>query len=745
MFKSYAFCHQLDAMDCGPACLKMVTEHYGKNYSLEYLREQCYLSREGVSLLSINDAAEKLGFRTLKVKLSFDKLIQDCPLPCILHWNQEHFVVLYAVKENKNIFQKLFGSKNNHKLQLVIADPAHGIITIDKQTFFDAWLSTADDKGTALLLEPTPSFFTQKNIAENKKGYGFLFRYLAPYKKHVAQLIIGMLAASLVSLAFPFLTQILIDFGVSDKNLPIIYLILLSQLFLFVGDTAIEIVRSWLLLHINTRVSLNIISDFLIKLLKLPIKFFDTKAVGDIAQRINDHHRIENFLTGATLSSLFSIISIVVFTIVLGFYNGQILLLFSILSLLGVSWIFLFQKKRKKLDYKRFARNRENQDKLYEMITGMQEIKLYGSETPKRWEWEQLQVRYFKLNIKSLALEQYQHAGFTFFTHLKNILISFIAAKEALNGNMTIGALLSISYIIGQTNSPLEQLVNFIKSAQDARLSMDRLQEIHNKNDEEKADTDHQPQNITIAHEDIRLQNVSFQYEGPNSPLVLKNINLTIPKGKITAIVGTSGSGKTTLMKLLLNFYAPVSGNILIGNNNLAALSPKWWRNQCGTVMQEGYIFFDTITKNIALDGKELNQQAMNNAVNIANLEEFIQNLPLGYTTKIGNSGIGLSGGQKQRILIARAAYKNPDYLFFDEATSSLDANNERLIMNNLDEFFKGKTVVIIAHRLSTVKNADKIIVLEKGEMVETGNHQTLTQQRGKYFELVKNQLELGN
>lgn len=596
-----------------------------------------------------------------------------------------------------------------------------------------------------MFLEPTPEFYQKKAIKENNKGYSFLFRYLTPYKKYVTQLIWGMLAASLITLAFPFLTQILIDFGVSDKNVPILYLILLSQLFLFVGETVIEIIRSWLLLHINTRVSLNIISDFLIKLLKLPIKFFDTKSVGDISQRINDHHRIENFLTGVTLSSLFSIINIVIFSIILGFYNRKILLVFFVLSLLGVVWVFLFQKKRKQLDYKRFARNRENQDKLFEMITGMQEIKLYGSETPKRWEWEQLQVKYFKLNIKSLALEQYQQSGFIFFTHLKNIIISFIAAKEVINDNMTLGALLGISYIIGQTNGPLERLVNFITSAQDARLSMDRLQEIHNKNDEENTDISSSIQNINIAHENIKLLNISFQYEGPNSPYVLKDINLTIPKGKITAIVGTSGSGKTTLLKLLLNFYNPIAGKILIGDNDLQSISSKWWRNQCGTVMQEGYIFYDTITKNIALDGKELNQQAMDNAVKVANIEEFVQNLPLGYTTKIGNSGIGLSGGQKQRILIARSVYKNPNYLFFDEATSSLDANSEWLIMNNLNEFFKGKTVVIIAHRLSTVKHADQIIVLEKGEIVEIGNHEKLTKAKGKYFELVKNQLELGN
>jgi ATP-binding cassette, subfamily B, bacterial len=725
----YYFVHQLDLMDCAPACLKMAAKYYGKDYSFDFLRTITYQSKEGVSILSLSEAAEKIGFRTFASRIECDQLIADCLLPAILHWNQDHFVVLYRIKK---------------KSKFLIADPAHGLVTIDKKTFLQAWISTSNNKGTVLLLEPTPKFYQKNDIRENNKGYGLLFRYLVPYKKYFVQLIIGMLAASLIALAFPFLTQILIDFGVGDKNVSILHLILLSQLFLFIGNTVIEIIRSWLLLHINTRVSLNILSDFLIKLLKLPIGYFDTKAVGDISQRINDHHRIENFLTGATLTSLFSIINIIIFSCILALYNWKIISVFIALSVLAIVWIFLFQHKRKQLDYMRFSRNKENQDKLFEMITGMQEIKLYSGETSKRWDWEKLQVKYFNLNTKSLALEQLQYTGFIFFSHLKNIIISFIAANEVIEGSITIGALLSISFIIGQTNSPIEQLINFIKSAQDAKLSIDRLQEIHNKDDEENVEIGQLISTIPL-HADITIQNLNFQYEGPNSLYVLKDITLTIPKGKITAIVGTSGSGKTTLMKLLLGFYKPVSGKILIGNNDLHKLSPAWWRGQCGTVMQDGYIFYDTITKNIALDGKEINEVAMQHAVKIANLEDFIENLPLGYTTKIGNSGIGISGGQKQRILIARSVYKNPDYLFFDEATSNLDANNEREIMDNLKDFFKGKTVVIIAHRLSTVKNADQLIVLEKGKIVEIGNHESLTKCKGRYFELVRNQLELCN
>ncbi|QES91063.1 peptidase domain-containing ABC transporter [Rhizosphaericola mali] len=720
------FFSQHDSIDCGPTCLKMIAKYYGKEYALEYLRDLCFINKEGVSLLNINDAAESLGFRTMMAYLHLDQLTNDSPLPCILHWNQNHFVVLYKIKN-----------------KFVIGDPAHGIIKVDKNTFLSSWISTSADKGTVLLLEPTTNFYLNKDKKENKTRFSFLIQYLKPFRNYIFQIFLGMLATSFISLLFPFLTQLLIDEGVENKNKSIIILVLLSQLLLFIGNMVIDIIRGWLILHINTRISLNIISDFLIKLLKLPIKFFDTKAVGDISQRINDYHRIESFLSGNMLSSIFSILNILVFSIIIAFYNWIIFWVFIIASIIGIIWILLFQKKRKELDYKRFSSNRENQDKLYEMITGMQEIKLYGSETPKRLEWERIQVRYFNLNIKSLTLEQFQQSGFIFFTTLKNIIISFIAANEAVDGSISLGMLLSISYIIGQTNGPIEQLISFIKSAQDARLSMDRLQEIHEKEEEDNSSSKN-PNSQIINHDEIKIKNVAYQYGGPKSPFVLRNICVTIPKGKITAIVGTSGSGKSTLMKLLLGFYSPIEGEILIGNKNLKHISPKLWRQEYGTVMQDGYIFFDTIAKNIALDGKEINDFRMQQAVKIANIKDFIESLPLGYTTKIGASGIGISGGERQRILMARAIYKNPNYLFFDEATSSLDATNENIIMSNLSRFFEGRTVIIIAHRLSTVKNADQIIVLEDGNIAEIGTHDTLTKLKGKYFELVKNQLELG-
>lgn len=722
-------------MDCGPACLSMVSAYHGKHYPLEELRELCYISKEGVSLLNINNAAEKIGFRTFMATLTYEHLIEDCPLPCILHWNQEHFVVLYK------IYKTGFFSKKRNSFRFVVADPAHEVVTIDENTFKEAWLSTHDNRGTVLALEPTGEFLSHKKRRKKPTNVSFLLSYLRPYRKFVFQIVLGMIAATFISLAFPFLTQLLVDVGVGSKNLSVVYAVILSQLFLFAGSIIIDIIRNWLLLHINARISLNIISDFLIKLLKLPMKFFDTKAVGDLSQRINDHHRIETFLTTSFLSSIFSIINISIFTCVLAYYNLKILCVFLLLSILGVVWILLFQKRRKSLDYKRFARNQENQDKLYEMITGMQELKLFGAETSMRWKWERLQVKYFKLNIESLTLEQYQHTGFIFFTQIKNILITFLAIVEVINNRLTLGSLLSISFIIGQTNGPIEQIINFIKASQDARLSMDRLQEIHNKKDEDEGDLEKLDNSFVAT--DIIIDNVSFQYEGPESPFVLKNIYATIPKGKITAIVGTSGSGKSTLMKLLLNYYQPVSGDIYIGKKNLKTIAPKDWRNKCGTVSQEGFIFYDTIARNIVLSGEEIDSLKMEKSIEIANLADYVESLPLKYTTRIGASGIGLSGGQRQRILIARAVYKDPEYVFFDEATSSLDANNEKVIIDKLNDFFKDKTVVIIAHRLSTVKNADNILVLENGHIIESGNHLQLSRTKGKYYELVRNQLEL--
>ncbi|WP_134087627.1 peptidase domain-containing ABC transporter [Olivibacter sp. XZL3] len=759
--RKFKFYKQLDYMDCGPTCLRMVSAFYGKDYSLDYLRANSYITKNGVSLLGLSEAAEKVGFKTLVAKVSYKQLIEQVPLPCVLHWNQEHFVVLYDV-EKKNLFRA--------DEYLVIGDPGHNLVRVDIDVFKRCWLSSDDEKGVALLLEPTPDFYNEsEEREEQKKGFRFLFDYLRPYKRYFFQLFLGMLLGSLISMCFPFLTQSLVDFGVNRKNISFIHLILLSQLLLFLGSIAVDLIRNWILLHISTRISISIISNFLVKLMKLPINFFESKNVGDITQRINDHHRIETFLTGSTLNTLFSLINLIVFSIVLAIYDAKLLTIFFIGSLLSVLWISLFLRKRKHIDYNRFQRARENQNSVYEIITGMQEIKLYNGQKARRWEWERIQAKLFKVNIKSLALEQYQEIGASFFTQLKNIVISYAAAMLVINQEITLGVMLSISYIVGQLNNPLNQIIQFIRNIQDAKISLDRLGEVHNRKEEESNEDligfneniGYQSANdmgdgIYLNHSQflrniqsdggsgITLHNLSFRYGGPKSPLILKNLNLHIPKGKVTAIVGASGSGKTTLMKLLLKFYPPTEGSILVDGINLQDISAQLWRNNCGTVMQEGYIFSDSIARNIAVSGERIQEERLYEAVRVANVQDYIAKLPLGFNTRVGNTGSGLSGGQKQRLFIARAVYKDPKYLFFDEATSALDANNEKIIMENLDRFYAGRTVLVIAHRLSTVKNADQIIVMKDGEIVEQGTHYELAEQRGYYFELVKNQLELG-
>lgn len=760
--KKFKFYRQLDYMDCGPTCLKMVSEFYGKDYSLDFLRANSYITKNGVSLLGLSEAAEKIGFKTLVAKLSYKQLTEQVPLPCVLHWNQEHFVVLYDV-EKKSIFSKAE--------KLTLGDPGHNMVKIEREVFEKCWISSGNNKGVALLLEPTPDFYKNTEDGTKKVGFDFLFQYLRPYKRYFLQILLGMLLGSLISMCFPFLTQSLVDFGVNRKNLSFIHLILLSQLLLFLGSIAVDLIRNWILLHVSTRISITIISNFLIKLMKLPISFFESKNVGDITQRINDHHRIETFLTGSTLSTLFSVINLIVFSFVLAIYNIKLLLIFGIGSLLSVLWISIFLRRRKHIDYARFQRARENQNSLYEIITGMQEIKLYNSQRARRWEWERIQAKLFKVNIQSLALDQYQEVGSSFFTQLKNIIISYSAAVLVINQEISLGVMLSISYIVGQMNNPLAQIIQFIKSIQDAKISMDRLAEIHNKTEEEANEdlvgdnensitqlpTSSDPDGIYFNHsqflssmkndagEGITISNLMFRYGSPRSPLILKNISMHIPKGKITAIVGASGSGKTTLMKLLLKFYPPTEGNIFIDGLNIKDISAQLWRNNCGTVMQDGYIFSDSIARNIAVDGERIKEERLYDAIKVANIQEYISRLPLGFTTRIGNSGSSLSGGQKQRLFIARAVYKDAKYLFFDEATSALDSNNEKVIMENMEQFYKGKTVLIVAHRLSTVKNADQIIVMKDGEIVERGTHYELAHQQGYYYDLVKNQLELGN
>ena len=726
---TFPYYKQLDSMDCGPSCLRMIAKHYGRGYSLETIRKQSQINREGVSLLGISEAAENIGFRTVGVRFGFDKLKEEMPLPCIVHWNQNHFVVVYKIKKDK----------------VFVADPGKGFIKFTDEEFKRGWISTAHEgekEGVALMLEPTPKFYEAEDEKRKGLGFGLLLRYLLSHIKLISQLALGLLAGSILQLIFPFLTQSVIDIGINTRNISFVYIVLIAQLMLIAGRTMVDFIRSWIMLHISTRINISILSDFLIKLMRLPVSFFDTKNFGDIMQRIGDHQRIQSFLTGTALNTMFSLFNLVVFGVVLANYNMTIFGVFLIGSIAYVAWIVLFLKQRRKLDFKRFDVASRNQSSLIQLISGMQEIKMNNCEKQKRWEWERIQARLFKLSIKGLALSQYQQIGAFFLNEGKNVFITFLAAQSVINGQLTLGGMMAMQYIIGQLNSPVEQLIGLTQSIQDAKISLERLNEIHGMDDEEPLDKTFLDQ--LPEHKDLTLQNVSFQYPGAGQEPVLKQINLQIPQGRTTAIVGMSGSGKTTLLKLLLKFYPPAKGEIRIGETSLSVVSNRYWRSLCGVVMQEGFIFSDSIAKNIAVGEERLDMNRLLHATKVANIQEFIESLPLGLNTKIGSEGNGISQGQKQRILIARAVYKNPEYIFFDEATNALDANNELIIMENLNDFFKGRTVVIVAHRLSTVKNADQIIVLDKGEVVELGSHHELTAQKGEYYQLVKNQLELG-
>ena len=728
---TFPFYKQPDFKDCGPTCLRIISKFYGKTISLQQIRHLSETTREGSSLLGLSDAAEELGFKSLGVQIDFKTLVEDVPLPCIVHWNKVHFVVVYKIDKTEKIY---------------ISDPSYGLITYTKDEFIKSWIgNNADEKteeGIALLLETTPAFYKNEfDNEESKASFSFLSKHLLKYKPLVLQLAIGLLAGSLLSLIVPFLTQSIVDVGIQNQDLNFIYLVLLAQVMLFLGKMGIDVIRSWILLHLSTRINISIISDFFIKLMKLPISFFDTRMTGDIMQRINDHHRIEQLLTNSSLNTLFSLVNLVIYSIILLFYDYRLFFIYLIGSGLYIAWITFFLNKRKELDYKKFSQISQEQSKVIELINGMQEIKMHNAEKQKRWGWEFLQVKLFKLRIKSLSLEQWQSVGGNFINQIKDILVSFLSAKLVLSGNLTLGMMLSVQYIIGQLNSPLMQLIDFIRQYQDASISLERLSEIHDKEDEESVSY---AGNYEIPQKEIEIKDVSFRYIGSDS-FVFENLNLTIPYQKTTAIVGASGSGKTTLLKLLMKFYEPNTGEIKIGNTNLKNISPRFWREHCGVVMQDGYVFNDTIAENIAVGQDYIDKQKLRKAVEIANIKDFIEELPLSYNTKIGNEGIGISGGQRQRLFIARAVYKSPEYIFFDEATSALDANNEKIIMENLEQFFKGKTAIVIAHRLSTVKHADKIIVLDKGKVVEEGNHTELVAKKGEYYRLVKNQLELGN
>ena len=728
--KPFKLYQQHDQMDCGPTCLRMVAKHYGRKYTLETLRKKSGINREGVSLLGISEAAENIGFRTVGVKLTPEQLFKEASLPCIVYWNQQHFVVVYKVKGDK----------------VYIADPAAGKVVYSKEEFLKNWLNhkaDSQDNGIVLLLYTTPKFFEQSNEQKDSLDFTRLFEYLKPYKNLLGQLALGLGVGSILQLIFPFLTQSIVDIGINTRDLNFIYIILIAQIMLFIGRTGVEFIRSWILLHMSTRINISILSDFLIKLMKLPMPYFDAKMTGDIMQRMEDHVRIQNFLTSQTLSTLFSFVNLLVFAVVLAYYNTLIFTVFLVSSILYIAWVLLFLKKRAELDHKRFGISSGDQSNVIQLIQGMQEIKLTNSEKQKRWEWERFQAKLFHYRVKNLSLNQFQQAGAFFINEGKNIGITFLAAVAVVNGQLTLGAMMAIQYIIGQLNSPIQQIIGFVQSTQDAHLSLERLNEIHKQEEEE-------PESKTFIYElpskkSIEISTLSFTYPGAGNEPVLKDITLSIPEGTTTAIVGMSGSGKTTLLKLLLKFYPLDSGDIRVGSINLDNLSHRAWRRSCGVVMQDGFIFSDNIARNIAVGEEQPDMEKLKHAVKVANIHEFIDSLPLGFNTKIGSEGNGISQGQRQRMLIARAVYKNPEYIFFDEATNSLDANNEKVIMENLKEFFQNRTVVVVAHRLSTVKNADNIVVLDKGQISEQGTHQELSNADGAYFELVRNQLELGN
>ena len=729
--RQFPLYEQHDSMLCGITCLRMVCKHFGVSYSAEFLSLLCREGREGISLLALSKGSTRIGLKNVCSLVGASE-IQNI-LPCILHWNQNHFVVLYKVKKGKTFY---------------IADPAKGLVKYNLEEFKKHWVSTQSDgeeKGIAMFLEPTPAFYEKKTDEQptEERSFKFLFGYIKQYRKYFGQIVLGLLVGSLLQLILPFLTQSIVDVGIKNQNIGFIWLILLGQLMLTISRTAIDFIRRWLLLHISLRINISLVSDFFIKLLKLPMSFFDTKLMGDLMQRMGDHNRVNSFLTQQTLSIVFSLFTFVVFSIVLLSYNWLVFAIFMLGSLLYGGWLALFLRRRKVLDYELFEQQAINNNKTYEFITSMQEIKLQDCEQRRRWEWEDVQADLFNVQMKSLKLQQTQEAGSIFINELKNIVITVVAATAVIHGQLTLGMMLAVQYIIGQLNSPVEQLMSFFYSVQDVRISLERINEIHRMDDENGK----QGLETSVKEEDsgIDIENINFKYDPHALKTIIDNVSLTIPKGKVTAIVGASGSGKTTLIKLMLGYYPVLGGQINIGGTDVNTLNKKWWRRQCGVVMQDGVIFSESIARNIAVDDKEIDKQRLQTAAEIACIHNYVMGLPLKYNTKIGCDGVGLSQGQKQRILIARAVYKNPDYIFLDEATNSLDANNERMIVEHLDEFYKGKTVVIVAHRLSTVKNADQIVVLDKGKVVEIGNHETLTAKRGAYYNLVKNQLELGN
>ncbi len=731
--KHFPHYQQINAFDCGPTSLRMIAKYYGIDYSTEMLRRHCHVSRRGVNMLGVSECAQYIGFDTVGVKMTFEQLAEEGVFPCILHWNQNHFVVCYGIE------------KNDNKYKIHISDPASQRLTYTREEFERCWIGSNADKdsyGMALMLEPGDDFGKiEDEYRKNSRSMLSFAKYFTPYRSMIGQLVLAMLVGSVIQMVLPFLSQAMVDRGINGRNLNIITLILFAQLGFFIATLSIDYIRSWIMLHMNSRIDIQLIADFLIKLTAMPLQFFDSRMTGDILQRIGDHGRIKNFLLSNSMRIIFSLINFVVYLAILAYYNVLVLAIFVIGNALYVVWISFFMRYRRELDIKRFNQSAMEQSKMIQLVQGMQDIKLNNCERQKRWEWERIQVRLFQIGLKGLRIGQIQQSGSVFFTQTTHILIYYIAAKSVVEGSMTLGMMMSLTYIIGQVSAPISEFIGFAQSFQDAKISLERLNEIHSQDDEE-TNIDKKLSSLPIEN-DIVIKDLSFSYTGSERELALKNISLSIPAHKVTAIVGESGCGKTTLIKLLQGFYEPTHGSIKVGGIMLSDINPHTWRAATGSVMQDSFIFSDTIANNIAVNSDETDEEQMMNAAHMARIDDFVESLPMGYDTIIGMEGKGVSQGQRQRILIARAIYKNPKYIFLDEATNSLDATNEAKIMDNLRQFYEGRTVVISAHRLSTVRDADQIIVMNGGEIVERGNHDSLLKKRGQYYELVRHQINI--
>lgn len=721
------YTRQFDQMDCGPACIRMVASAFGKEYPLSYLRTLAHLTREGVSVAGIRDALREIGMESGTFELTLGQLRTRCPLPAILHWEQNHFVVLYDVKR----------SRWRGRWKYYVANPAYGKHAFSEESFAHFWLN--GERGVAVAVDPTQAFYDKKPVKEKHSFVRFARKYVWPFRWEMSQSAFGMLFGILLSLVTPFLTQAMVDDGIGLRDMGLIVSIMMAQIFIFVGTFSMGLISSWVSLYMTTRINIHILSDYLTKLLRLPMTFFETKSVGDYQQRLGDHGRLQSFVTYSTLQTFFSLVSAPFYLAIIGWYSPVILVAYLFLTGLSTAWMTYFFRRRKALDYEQFKISAENQNKQYELMSGITDIKLNAYEDYKLDEWRELQERQYRMSQKTLKLGQIQSTGFTVIGQLRNIFITCWIAAEVVDGNLTLGMMMSISTIIGQVNGPLSQLIGFLQQFQDAKISLERSEEVHLCKDE---DSRLQTAVPAAAPLDIEVRHLTFSYTGRIGQPALEDVSFTIPAGRMTAIVGESGSGKTTLMKLLLKFYAPTGGDILLGGRPLADYTAKSMRQASGIVMQDNFIFSDTVRRNILLGEPEDNAR-LARAVEMACLTDYVEKQPLGLETKVGSEGISVSGGEKQRMMIARAIYKDPQYLMLDEATSSLDAENERRITENLDRHFRGRTRIVIAHRLSTVKNADQIVVLRKGRVVECGTHAELVAQRGYYYELIQNQLEL--